>query len=115
MTTTRVNREDLLPPLSDEEARALKLVDPDATPQLEGDPKAPVYQPAFIRTLRRKLRLSQEDFAERFGIPVSSIRNWEQYLAAPDAATETYLRVIAADPEAVARLVAGQASALAAE
>ena len=109
MTTTRVSRADLLPPLTDDEARALLLVDPDATPQLQGDQKATVHQPATVRTLRRKLRLSQDAFAKRYGIPVGDISNWEQYRTKPDAAAETYLRVIAADPEAVARLVAGQA------
>jgi putative transcriptional regulator len=115
MTTTRVDRKDLKPPMSDVDAQALKLTDPDATPRLQGDKIPLVYEPTLVRTLRRKLALSQEGFAERYGIPIDSIRDWETYKTKPDAATETYLRVIGTAPEAIATLVASQAKAVAAE
>ena len=54
-------------------------------------------------TRRHAPSLSQNAFAARFGIPVGSLRDWEQGRRAPDAAAQSYLRVIARMPEAVAR------------
>jgi putative transcriptional regulator len=51
--------------------------------------------------IRRTLGLSQEEFAERFQIPLGTLRDWEQTRKDPDAAARTYLVVIARNPEAV--------------
>ena len=58
---------------------------------------------APIRSLRRKLVLTQEEFAETYMIPVGTLRDWEQHRSEPDAPARAYLKVIAADPEGVAR------------
>lgn len=55
------------------------------------------------RQARAVTGLSQPVFAERYGIPVASLRDWEQGRRAPDAAAESYLRVIAHLPDAVAQ------------
>ncbi|MGQ0561156.1 MAG: helix-turn-helix domain-containing protein [Gemmatimonadota bacterium] len=47
--------------------------------------------------------LSQAAFAERYGIPFSTFRDWEQGKRMADAAGRSYLRVIAQLPDAVAR------------
>jgi len=47
--------------------------------------------------------LSQEQFASRFGVPLGTLRDWEQGVSAPDTAARTLLRVIEHDPEAVLR------------
>lgn len=49
---------------------------------------------------RRRLRLSQEDFAETFGLSVASVRNWEQGRRVPGRATRLLLRFIEDHPEA---------------
>jgi putative transcriptional regulator len=49
------------------------------------------------------LRLTQEEFAARYEIPVGTIRDWEQRRTEPDAAARAYLRAIIGDPEGVAR------------
>lgn len=60
----------------------------------------------LIRMTRTRLGLSQADFAERFRVPVGTLRDWEQARSmAPDYAV-AYVRVIGADPERVAQLVA---------
>jgi putative transcriptional regulator len=59
-----------------------------------------------VKTLRRALALTQEEFAERYRIPVGTLRDWEQGRSEPDAPARAYLKVIASDPEGFARLLA---------
>lgn len=60
----------------------------------------------IVRQTRAKLGLSQTEFAERFHIPVGTLRDWEQArVTAPDFAV-AYFKVIAARPVEVAKLVA---------
>jgi putative transcriptional regulator len=54
-----------------------------------------------VRKVRQKMRLSQAQFALKFGIPPATLRNWEQGRSRPDAPTRVLLAVIAAHPEAV--------------
>ena len=59
-----------------------------------------------VKIIRRALGLTQEEFAEQFHIPLGTLRDWEQDRNSPDTAAESYLRVIARDPEAVRRALA---------
>ncbi len=54
-----------------------------------------------VRDVRRKMGLSQSQFATKFGFPPATLRNWEQRRARPDAPTRVLLAVIAKHPEAV--------------
>jgi putative transcriptional regulator len=54
-----------------------------------------------VRDVRRKMGLSQAQFATRFGLPPATLRNWEQGRARPDVPTRVLLAVIAKHPEAV--------------
>src|SRR5579859_7084514 len=54
-----------------------------------------------VRKVRRKMGLSQSQFATRFGFPPATLRNWEQGRARPDAPTRVLLAVIAKHPETV--------------
>ena len=56
-----------------------------------------------IRQLRQKLGLSQADFATRFGIPLANIRQYEIGRTMPPPAVQSYLRVIEARPDEVAK------------
>jgi putative transcriptional regulator len=47
------------------------------------------------------LKLSQEEFAARFNIPLGTLRDWEQGRKDPDAAARAYLMVIGRNPKAV--------------
>ena len=62
-----------------------------------------------IRKVRRKMGLSQSQFATRFGFPPATLRNWEQGRARPDAPTRVLLAVIAKHPETVEEVL-GKAS-----
>lgn len=55
--------------------------------------------------IRRRLKLTVEQFAERFHIPVDAIRAWEAGTSKPDALAEAYLRVIARHPKEVAAVL----------
>jgi len=54
-----------------------------------------------VRDLRRRARLTQQEFAARLGVPVETIRNWEQGKRAPRGPARALLAVIAHDPETV--------------
>ena len=54
-----------------------------------------------LTALRRRLHLSQGAFATLFGIPLATVKDWEQGRRNPDAPARAYLRVIAQNPKAV--------------
>jgi len=56
-----------------------------------------------VKVVRRALRLTQAQFAERYMIPVQTVRAWEQGVTEPDAAGRAYIRAIIGDAEGVAR------------
>ena len=54
-----------------------------------------------VRDLRRRARLTQQEFAVRLGVPVETIRNWEQGKRMPRGPARALLAVIAHAPETV--------------
>jgi putative transcriptional regulator len=56
-----------------------------------------------VKTLRRALALTQEEFAARYQIPLGTLRDWEQGRSEPDQPAKAYLTVIARDPKGVER------------
>ncbi|MEE8506930.1 MAG: transcriptional regulator [Kiloniellales bacterium] len=56
-----------------------------------------------VVAIRKRLRLSQERFAEYFGFTVASVREWEQKRRRPERTARVLLRVIEKEPEAVLR------------
>lgn len=60
----------------------------------------------LIRRTRTKLGLSQAEFANRFRVPVGTLRDWEQARATPPDFAVAYVRVIGQHPDLVAELVA---------
>ena len=54
-----------------------------------------------VEEIRKKLGLTQAEFAQDFLLSVGSVRNWEQNIRTPDKATLAYLIVIKYMPEAV--------------
>ena len=67
---------------------------PDATPGETGTLPA-------VRDLRRRAQLTQIEFAARLGVPVETIRNWEQGKRVPRGPARALLAVIAHSPETV--------------
>ena len=58
-----------------------------------------------VQRLRQSLKLSQSQFAERFGLDCSTLKNWEQDRSEPEKAVRTFLELISLDPENISALV----------
>ena len=63
-----------------------------------------------VRELRRRAQLTQLEFAARLGVPVETIRNWEQGKRAPRGPARALLAVIAHSPETVFAALATEPS-----
>ena len=73
--------------------------DPDAPP--------PPYQRVpDVLAIRERLRMSQEAFATTIGVPVATVRNWEQRRTGIAPAARTLLRILEREPDAVLRALA---------
>ena len=68
-------------------------------------PRRIVDDPAAERivALRKRLRLSRQKFADRFGLDARALQEWEQGRRVPDRAARVLLTVIDREPEAVIR------------
>jgi len=86
--------------LTNEEVIKAALSDPDAQPLTEADMRRMKRTPQ-VKIIRRALKMSQGEFAQCFGIPIGTLRDWEQGRVEPDQAARTYLKVIARNPKAV--------------
>jgi putative transcriptional regulator len=67
-------------------------------------------QPA-VRDLRRRAQLTQLEFAAKLGVPVETIRNWEQGKRAPRGPARALLAVIAHSPDTVFAALSGEPTA----
>lgn len=85
--------DDDAPVLTRRELRELRPVDTGNAPD--------------VAAVRRRLHLSQGAFAQLFGIPLATVKDWEQGRRRPDAPARAYLRVIAMNPDAVRRALEG--------
>ena len=56
-----------------------------------------------IVELRKRMKLSRQKFADRFGLDARAVQDWEQGRRVPDRAARVLLTVIDRDPEAVIR------------
>ena len=88
--------------LTDEQIHAAALADPDAQPLTE-ERLATMRRVPRAKSIRRALRLSQEEFAARYHIPLGTLRDWQQGRFEPDAVARAYLTVIARELEVVRR------------
>lgn len=93
---------------------AAALADPDAQPMTAEQLKNAKRRPR-VTVIRRALRMTQEEFAEAFRIPLGTLRDWEDERAEPDPTARAYLRAIAGNAEAVAKALRSYPRAVAAE
>jgi putative transcriptional regulator len=63
-----------------------------------------------VAKLRHRLGLSQSAFAHAFGLDVTAIHAWEQGRRRPDRTARILLAVIAKEPAAVRRALAGSSA-----
>ena len=105
--TSRTDKRPYPPmrPMSDAEVLAAALADPDCQPLTDED-FAKMKRTPRVKIIRRALKLSQEEFAAHYHIPVGTLRDWEQGRTEPDAPGRAYLTVIAARPDMVRKELA---------
>ncbi len=62
-----------------------------------------VHIPATVdvKAIRKKLDMSQQEFAGRFGFSVNTLRHWEQGKRTPEGSARAYLLVIQRAPNEV--------------
>lgn len=96
--------------LTDKERRAAAVADPDCPPAKKSQ-LARARRNPDVRAVRLGLKLTQEEFAERFGLPLGTVRDWEQGAHRPDRAAQVLIRVIARDPQAVIRALKEKSAA----
>ena len=56
-----------------------------------------------VRAIRRRLDLTREEFASRFGFAKDAVKDWEQGRRRPERSARILLKVIEHDPAAVER------------
>lgn len=71
---------------------------------------AAMYVPETVdvAAIRKRLKLSQTAFAERYGLPIGTVRDWEQERRSPDRAAVVLLSIIDRNPEIVAETLAAE-------
>jgi putative transcriptional regulator len=71
-------------------------------------PNTEVYDRRVVEIpkLRRRYRLTQQEFADRLGISVGTLRNWEQRRRIPDGPAQRLLELIEDRPDVAASILA---------
>ena len=90
--------------MSEADIEAAAASDPD-NPPLTPARQAQLRPVSRVKTLRRALGLTQEEFAARYHIPLGTLRDWEQGRTQPDQPARAFLAVIARAPKEVAELL----------
>lgn len=78
----------------------------DAIAHARGDASRGRVATVDVRAIRSANGMTQSAFADAYRFPVGTVRDWEQGRRRPDSGSVTLLKMIAADPVAVQRLVA---------
>lgn len=88
--------------MTEAEIEANALADADNPPMTEAA-LSRMRRVPNPKAIRGRLRLTQEQFADRFRLPLGTVRDWELGRRRPDRAAENLLLVIDKNPEAVIR------------
>lgn len=101
MQRLRLKADGRIVELRDGREFPLAPATPPVTPLMTSStPEEALSSPA-VRELRRRARLTQLEFAARLGVPVETIRNWEQGKRMPRGPARALLAVIAHAPDTV--------------
>jgi putative transcriptional regulator len=67
---------------------------PDSSPAARLDSPA-----AYARDVRARTKLTQAEFATRIGVPIETVRNWEQGKRSPRGPARALLKLIEKAPD----------------
>ena len=59
------------------------------------------FNPLEVKTIRRRLHVSQVQFAHFIGVSAATLRNWEQGRTYPEGAARALLKIASHRPDAV--------------
>lgn len=95
-------RKSKRPTLGKELSQSMK----EAVAWAKGEMSLPAYEyrpPASVKiaSVRRRLGMSQPEFARFFGLNLGTLRDWEQGRRQPEGSARTLLAIIARHPEIV--------------
>jgi putative transcriptional regulator len=86
--------------MTEEEIEAAAVADLDNPPLTETELKK-LRRVPNPKEIRKRLKMTQQQFATQFELPLGTLRDWEQGTREPDSAAKSYLRVIAKNSQAV--------------
>ena len=96
--------------MTEKEILAAAKSDPDAqlltATQLKKFKRVQSPKEIDVKSIRDKLRLSQEKFANYFGVSIRTIQEWEQHRRTPTATARNFLKVLEHDPKLVQKALA---------
>ena len=110
MNTTLIRVDPLDPSTFPEgridEARVDASTEAEIAMQKQEDEEEALQDMArYTRKVRRRLGLSQTEFARRINVPLETIRNWEQGKRGPTGAARSLLRILDKAPETALRVL----------
>ena len=96
-------------------AKIARTTETDIRRQMRADGEDPNHAPRLEdiftpQAIRKRLGMTQTQFAEALRIPVATLRNWEQGRNAIDPAARSLLILVARDPEAMLTALAEAAA-----
>ena len=59
------------------------------------------FTPVKVKAIRKRLHVSQTQFAHLIGVSAATLRNWEQGRTYPEGAARALLKVAASRPDAI--------------
>jgi len=95
--------------MTEEEVTAAALSDPDCPPRTP-EQLARFKRVNAVKVIRRRLDMTQAQFATAFQLPLATVRDWEQERSYPDAPARALLTAISRDPQTMLRLLGGLAA-----
>ena len=86
----------------------------EAAAQVRGEISLRAYEynvpgPVNVKAIRAKSRLSQSEFARRYGFSLRTLQDWELGRSKPPSAVRAYLTVIDRFPQTVEKALLGAA------
>ena len=99
---------EILPDGSERALSAAATAPPPMTLAPPPEPVAPDAPPdaVYARGVRARTRLTQAEFAARIGVPIETVRNWEQGKRSPRGPARALLKVIEQAPDAAFAVLA---------
>jgi len=68
----------------------------------------PKFDATYARRVRSQTRLTQAEFAARIGVPIETVRNWEQGKRSPRGPARALLKLVDQAPDVAFSVLSGR-------